>query len=268
MFLFLIALAPVQADVFSYENAAFQDIGPGLWWSRLSIREGQEKVDTVTLVKVDPKRNKFRILYDKNTKNIEEWQRLTGASIIFNGSYFRENLEPCSLVISDGQTKGPAFNRFMKGMFLAEPKKDGLPRATIIDLSRMSYLWSNTLWEQGLQSFPMLIDRNGVIKVQPTELKASRTVICTTKDEYVIVVHTEEAYFTLYDLAKLLKSLSLNIESALNLDGGMTSELCIKRENVNYINYGYQTSNYTAGFFSVKGIQSRIPLVIGIFPRH
>lgn len=267
LFSVVFSFTPVESAT-QNQNVLYQEIGPGLWWARVGVQEGREKVDTVIVVKIDPKKNRFRIFYDKNTKTIEEWQRLTGASVVFNGSYFRENLEPCSLVISDGQVKGPAFNRYMKGMFLAEPRKDGLPRATIIDLSKMSFLWTASIWEQGLQSFPLLVDRSGSIKVNATDLRASRTVICTTKDDFVLVIHSEEAYFTLYDLAKFLKSLSLNLDAALNLDGGMAAEICVKNQNVDYVHYGYQSSSYGNSLFFIKGIQNRIPMAVAIYPRQ
>ncbi len=247
---------------------AYETIGSGLQLAKVEVREGGEKVDTLVFVKIDPNKNRFRILHDRNTKNIEEWQALTGATVVFNGSYFRENFEPCSLVISDGQRKGPAFNRHMKGMFVAEPRQGDLPRATILDLTRMSYIADHTAWDQGLQSFPMLIDENGMIRVAPSDLKASRTLICTTRDEAIIVVHSEEAYFSLYTLASFLKKLPLRIESALNLDGGMASELCVKAERHAYVHYGYQMSSGAAGNFSLKGLRSRIPIVVAVFPRE
>ncbi|MFH1147319.1 MAG: phosphodiester glycosidase family protein [Pseudomonadota bacterium] len=235
--------------------------------AKVDVHEGKTVVDTLVLVKIDPSRNRIRIIHDKNIKTIEEWQKVTGASVIFNGSYFRENFEPCALVLSDGQSKGPKYNRYMKGMFVAEPKRADLPRAAILDLTRMTYIPKNSAWEQGLQSFPVLLDPQGHIRVDSSDLKASRTAICTTRDDCILVVHTEEAYFTLHALAAFLKKLQLNIETALNLDGGIAAELCVKTGNLAYSHYGYQISNYTSGNFGLKGIQSRIPMVVGVFPR-
>lgn len=263
----LVFVALIDGHSVAAPKIAFQDLGPGLWMAKVDVKEGRTVVDTLVLVKIDPSKNRIRILHDRNIKTIEEWQKATGASVIFNGSYFRENFEPCALVLSDGQPKGPKFNRYMKGMFVAEPKRDDLPRTAILDLTRMSFIPENSSWEQGLQSFPVLIDPQGRIRVDSSGLKASRTAICTTRDDCVLVIHTEEAYFTLHGLATFLKNLRLNIETALNLDGGMTAELCLKSGNMTYSHYGYQISNYTSGNFSLKGIQSRIPMVVGVFPR-
>ncbi|HEC99415.1 MAG TPA: phosphodiester glycosidase family protein [Proteobacteria bacterium] len=254
------------ASPVTYTPLTYQEIGPGLWFTKVEIYKEKQKVETLILVKVDPKKNRFRVLHDKNAKTIEKWQEVTGASVIFNGSYFRENFEPCGLIISDGQIKGHVRNRYMKGMFLAEPQKINSPQAAIIDLTKMSLVSNNLPWSQGLQSFPMLIDKNGTIRVNQSDLRASRTAICTTKDGYVIVVHSEETYFTLYDLANFLKKMPVDVEHALNLDGGMAAELCIRTGGLNYTHYGYQMSNYT-GEFSLKGLQAKIPLVVGVFPR-
>lgn len=254
------------ASAVTYTPLTYQEIGPGLWVAKVEIYKEKQKAETLILVKVDPKKNRFRVLHDKNTKTIEKWQEVTGASVIFNGSYFRENFEPCGLIISDGQIKGYLRNRYMKGMFVAEPPKNNSPQAAILDLTKGSLVSNNLPWSQGLQSFPMLIDKNGTVRVNQSDLRASRTAICTTKDGHVIVVHSEEAYFTLYDLANFLKKLPLGIEQALNLDGGMAAELCIRTGSLNYAHYGYQMSNY-AGEFSIKGLQAKIPSVVGVFPR-
>lgn len=242
-----------------------QEIGPGLWFTKLDLYQEKERVETVVLVKVDPQKNRFRVLHDQDVKTIGNWQAATGARVIFNGSYFRENYEPCALIISDGQIKGPGLNRHMKGMFLAEPQNDSLPLATILDLKKMSPILNNRSWSQGLQSFPMLLDKSGTIRVNQSPLRASRTAICTTKDGFLIVVHSEGTYFTLYELAHFLKGLPLGIEYALNLDGGTAAELCIRTGRVNYTHYGRQMSSYI-GDLSLS-LQTKIPLVIGVFPR-
>lgn len=261
-YLFL-AVLPAKAiwaaSLLAHTPITYQEIESGLWFAKIDIYKEKQKKESLVLVKIDPKKNRFRVIHDKDIKTIEKWQAVTGASVIFNGSFFRENYEPCALIISDGQIKGPTRNRYMKGMFVAEPRENDLPRAKILDLKTLGPTSNNLPWNQGLQSFPMLIDKNGLIRVNQSDLRASRMAIGTTKDGYILVIHSEGAYFTLYELANFLKTSPFNFEYVLNLDGGLAAELCIKTKYLNYTHYG---SSYT-----LKGLQTKIPLVIAIFPR-
>ncbi len=266
LFAVLLSKTIWAASLLTHAPITYQEIGPGLWFAKVDLYNERQKAETLVLVKVDPKKNRFRVMHDKDAQTIEDWQTATGASVIFNGGYFRENYEPCALLISDGQVRGPARNRYMKGMFVAEPHTKDLPQATILDFKKMSLVSITSLpWNQGLQSFPILIGQSGAIRVDPSHLRASRTAICTTKNGFIIVVHSEKTCFTLHDLANFLKNLPLDIECALNLDGGSASQLCVKTGGLNYAHYGCQMSTYT-GELSVS-LQTKIPTVIGVFPR-
>ena len=57
----------------------------------------------------------------------------------------------------------PLKNSSMKGMFLAEPKKgfEQIPRARLIDLKEENSEEIVSRYDQGIQSFPILLDPRG-----------------------------------------------------------------------------------------------------------
>ena len=194
--------------------------------SCIQVFRNKEPVDTLAVVKVDPANNAFRVLHHK-PQSITDWQEELGAPVIFNASYYCRNAQPCGLIISNGKPIGPRHNHRMRGMFVAEPKglSPDIPRATILDLTITPINVKTLPWTQGVQSYPLLLDYKGHIRVRSSRKKAQRTVIAIDRNAYILIFNTNEAYFTLYDFAHFLKESSLEIDSALNLDGGTSAVL-------------------------------------------
>jgi exopolysaccharide biosynthesis protein len=102
-----------------------------------------------------------------------------------------------------------------------------------------------------------LLDREGKIKVNPSSQQATRTVIAKTKQDEILLMITEGAYFTLRDFGELLKESNgrtdkgFNINTAMNLDGGISTSMILNTPKMNYVNKSW----------------SRIPGTIGVFPR-
>jgi uncharacterized protein YigE (DUF2233 family) len=115
-------------------------------------------------------------------------------------------------------------------MFVAEPKglSPDIPRATILDLTTTPLSVKNLPWTQGVQSYPLLVDYKGLVRVRDSGKTAQRTVIAIDRHGYILIMNTNAGYFTLYDFAHFLKASSLEIDSALNLDGGTEAQLYIK----------------------------------------
>jgi hypothetical protein len=114
-------------------------------------------------------------------------------------------------------------------------------------------------------SFPLLLDSRGRIRVKNTNLQAQRTVICTDRRGNILVCHTAGDFFTLFGFAKFLKSSLLDIEVALNLDGGSKAQLLISTPEMNFISPSYLEQSARELFDREA---SMLPTVIGVFPRQ
>jgi len=263
----LLWAASVQAATeLSYLDFTWQTIGKGLSFARLEVLEKKEIVESIAVVRIDPNLNSFRI-YHGPPRRLLAWQELTEAAVVMNGSYFTKDWQPCGLVISDGQPLGPRRNAAMRGMFVAEPRgmSPDLPRATILDLVANPVEITKLPWTQGLMSFPLLLDSRGRIRVKKTDLAAQRSVICTDRRGNILLCHTAGDYFTLYELARFLKTTPLEIDVALNLDGGSKAQLAIKTPDFTFV----APSLLEQGARDlVKEEASLLPTVIAVFPRQ
>ena len=263
---FLIAVTAASGQDLYYQDYSWQTIGKGLSFTRIEVLEKQAIVECLEVVRIDPNLNSFRVFHGP-PQRISKWHESTNAAVIFNASYFTNQGQPCGALLIDGMTYGPLKNSAMRGMFVSEPRgvSPDLPRATILDLTATPVDIKKLPWTQGLMSFPLLLDSRGRIRVKNSDLQSQRTVICTDRQGNILVCHTAGDYFTLYELAKFLKSTSLDIDMALNLDGGSKAQLSINTPDFNFTSPSSLEQSARDLF---ERDASVLPTVIGVFPRQ
>lgn len=256
---------PAWAQDFSHSPITWQTIGKGMRFAQFEVYANHALKENLAVVHIDPNYNGFRVFHGP-ARRLTAWQEATGAKIIFNASYYTERGDPCGLIISDGKLLGPLKNAAMRGMFVSEPKgmSPDLPRSTILDLLATPINPKNLPWTQGVQSFPLLLDSHGRIRVKKTDLTAQRTVIATDRNGNILVLVTAGDYFTLHGLARFLKGSSLDIDAALNLDGGSKAQLLIKSGDFGFASPSF-LERQARELFDADTLQ--LPTVIGVFSR-
>jgi uncharacterized protein YigE (DUF2233 family) len=257
---------PAAAGGLTHTPPNWQAIGRGLNFSQVDVYRGSEVVTTLAVVKIDPVTNAFRVFHGA-PQSITDWQQQLGAAIVFNGSFYDRKGRPVGLVISDGVPIGPPGNRQMRGMFVAEPKgmSPDLPRATILDLQLTPVTPAKLPWNQGVQSFPLLLDYKGHIRVRDSDKRANRTVIAADRVGNILVFNSFNRYFTLNEFAHFLKESKFDIDSALNLDGGTEAQLSIKTKDFEFFS---PPSWATSIGNLIDQKQFALPTVVGVFPRE
>jgi len=267
----------------SHNPIKWESVSKGLGFSRTEIYRAGELVDVIATIKINPDKNKIRVFNgynktDTETNFIEEWQRKTGALAMVNGSPYVEKYSPRALVICDGKQKWPKDNKnnkFSKGMFLAEPKnlEGKLKRADLLDFDYDKFDYKTTPYTQGVQHWPILLDREEKIKVNETDWQANRTVIAKTKEDEILFMTTEGGYFTLYNFGRFLKESNqrtdngFNIHTAMNMDGGYEANMVVETSSLSYLTYGEFETQGKGKDLTVFDVKLSIPGVIGVFPR-
>ncbi len=254
-----------ESPALSHSPPQWRTLSRGLLFSEVTVTQGGLTVATLAVVKADPAHNSFRVFHE-TPRTILHWQAEIKAAVVFNASYYSPQGKPVGLILTDGRPVGPWHNPQMRGMFVAEPKgvSPDLPRATILDLVHSRVDLKNLPWTQGVQSFPLLLDYKGRIRVKETDKKAPRTVVAADRHGNILVFNTGSDFFSLYELARFLKTSAFEIDSALNLDGGTEAQLYIKTGDFEY----FSPPSWTARLGSLLDRpEFWLPTVIGIFPR-
>ncbi len=185
-------------------------------------------LEQIYMVRLDPYNYQFDIAFRDQPQTLAQWQADTGALIVINGGYFRvedEEYIPNGLTVVNGKSSGSSFGDYA-GMFVVTP---GGPELRW--LAQQPYDPDEPLLA-ALQSFPILVKSGGFVGF-PAENEdnkhARRTVIAQDRSDQILLLVTSKAYFTLHQLSVYLANSDLDLDIAINLDGGKSSGIILAR---------------------------------------
>jgi hypothetical protein len=218
------ALTPTPAP----PDTGWLPLRPGL--ERRAIRlfdESGSQVETLYLVRLEPDLYRFDVHYRPDgPPTLPEWQAETGALLVVNGSYYREEgdtLVPTGLLITRGQATGRSYGGFA-GMLAITANGPELRW-----LEQTPYDPEEPL-QAGLQSFPLLVKPGGELGF-PEEhedgQQARRTALGQDRQGRFLFLVAFQGYFTLHQFSLYLVNSDLDLDIVLNLDGGTSSGLLL-----------------------------------------
>ncbi|MEM8857444.1 MAG: phosphodiester glycosidase family protein [Chloroflexota bacterium] len=197
----------------------------------ISLEDGRV-LERVTIMRLDPNQFNFDIGYSPGSpKTLESWRRDSGAILTVNAGYFTADYLATGLTIVQGQPTGSSYGPFAGMVTIggAEPSAN----IDVRWLRQAPYNPAEQLWA-GFQSFPMLVHSGGVAAFPPSSDngdRSQRTVIGKTTDGRIILLATTRAWFTLSEISSWLAQSDLNLELAINLDGGTSTGLILDHPN-------------------------------------
>jgi uncharacterized protein YigE (DUF2233 family) len=205
-------------------------------WSRLQpglerrvmrvYNEQNQQVESLYMWRLDQKYFRMDIAYNERPKSLDTWQKETNAALVVNGGYFsieNEKYFPDGLTIVNGRASGQSFAGF--GGMLAISQS----RAELRWLVEKPYNAYEPL-HAALQSFPILVQPGGKLGFpveKENNARARRTVIAQDKQGRILFIIAPDGYFTLHRLSVYLTESDLNLDIALNLDGGGSTGLLV-----------------------------------------
>jgi hypothetical protein len=240
---------PTVSPTFEPADTDWQVLQPGLERRLIRLRnEANQHIESLYIFRLDQNFFQLDVAYRETPQSVEDWQRQTNALVVVNGGFFRienEKYVPNGLTVLDGQTLGSSYESF--GGMLAI--YDGW--AELRSLAQKPYVPGEPLMA-GLQSFPMLVKPGGELGF-PAErednVRARRTVIAQDQAERILFLIAPRGHFTLHQLSRYLTESDLNLDIAINLDGGPSSGMLIANPR------------------EVIPSQSLLPVVILVYPR-
>jgi hypothetical protein len=220
-------LAPAATQTPHAVDFGWETIQRGLERRGIALRDSaDEPVEDITILRIDPDRFRFDVAYDPQGRELDEWLAGTGAKVIVNGGYFRKEqgeFIPDGLIIADGITFGESYGDFA-GMFAV-----GENGPQLLWLRSSPYDPSEPL-RAALQCFPVLIKPGGQTGF-PAEsedgIRARRTVIGRDRGGRILFLIASQGYFTLRQLSVYLLDGDLDLDIAMNLDGGPSTGMAL-----------------------------------------
>lgn len=196
---------------------------PGAELRRLRIDLGGGISAQLRVVRLDPAQVQFQVGYaPESPRSISRWAREGGALAAINGGFFDEQNRTVSLLIIGGQAVGESYSG-RGGMFSVA--QDGALR--LRGLADAPYDPAEPLAE-ALQGWPLLMQPGGATAYSFEDgERARRSALAIDRAGRVLLIASPNASFTLAGLAAWLASSDLEIDAAVNLDGGSSTGLIL-----------------------------------------
>jgi len=208
------------------DDTGWKALSNGVELRRLRVTDANGTSNRLWLTRLDPARVRFRVLYDQaNPRLMSEWFGAAKALLVVNAGYFTEDYHATGLVISDGVRSGKSYAGF-GGMFAVRTD-----RVEVRWLVAKPYNAAEPL-RQAVQAFPMLVHSGGKPGVTEDDGNlARRTVVGQDRRGRIVFLVSPDSFFTLKNLSAFLAASDLELDTALNLDGGTSSGLMLAGPN-------------------------------------
>ena len=195
--------------------------------------ETGDVAERLTIVRLNPTIVRFRVHYDPVApRPVSAWAEILQPLLIVNGGYFTPENETVGLLISDGQVWGTPYGDFA-GMFAVNPSPaSGGERVSVRWFRDQPYDPDEPL-KEAVQSFPVLVKPGGVMGFPAGAddgRPARRTVVAQDYQERILIIVAPRGYLGLHELACFLADSDLDLDVALNLDGGYSTGLWLKAD--------------------------------------
>jgi hypothetical protein len=203
-------------------DTGWQTLQPGLERRHIRLFDPQGRLtESVYLLRLEPGDFRFSVHYSPGQPlSLEEWRRQSEALLVVNGGFFTPANVATGLVVVDGQSFGRSYQGYggMLAIF-----SSGLE---LYDLSHGPYEPSEMLL-YGLQSFPILVSDHQPAGALDDTVTARRTAVALDDHDRLLFILGQWGSFTLARLSAFLVASDLEIEVALNLDGGASTGLVL-----------------------------------------
>ncbi|MFL7794496.1 MAG: phosphodiester glycosidase family protein [Anaerolineae bacterium] len=205
---------------------------PGIELRRLLVETDTASPETegeyLAIVRLDPSAVRFRVHYNPNQPlKVQTWAEQLGALLVVNGGYFTPEYEATGLLISDGQKWGAVYGDFA-GLFAVTTDE----QVSVRWLQNHPYDPAEPL-AQGVMSFPVLVKPGGVMGF-PADADAGtsarRTIVAQDLSGRILFIAAPRGHLSLHETAVFLAASDLEIDVALNLDGGPSTGLWLQSD--------------------------------------
>jgi uncharacterized protein YigE (DUF2233 family) len=219
-------------------DANWNQIAAGVVWRTITFRAPSTgQVAGVLVVRMDPRFVTFKAHYQVNAmRTIQQWQLLLPNAIaIINANFFDRNNRPLGLVATDGVLTGASIPRNDVGVFQVV---GGVPKVRSFFLEP----YRNTeIFEQVVQGLPMLMVAGQVAPAFNPDLSTApdfRSVIAQDRYGRVLFITTQYTKVSLTDMARFLGVSGMEINTAVNMDGGTSTQMYMASGGANQFTTG------------------------------
>jgi len=175
----------------------------------------------------EPDQVNVSLAHKDNPLFVSSWAKDQGNALVINGGYFHDDFSPSGFLYVDGKRIGDrAFDKEVSGLIEVRPDRGVNIRDLAVDpLSLGEPLYTS------IQSYPFLL-KNGERAIREDSGKrARRTALGVDREGGVYVFIEQTSQLSLYELMVVIDESDIENLTVLNLDGGPSTGLSIKKDD-------------------------------------
>jgi uncharacterized protein YigE (DUF2233 family) len=177
--------------------------------------------DTVTIARFDLHDVHVSVGYQPDQPlSLRSWMQQTNALAVINGGFFGVNEQAVALLVSNGQSYGTSYSGF--GGMLSVNSQGYVSLRSLRD---QPYHPDDEQLEQATQASPMLMIAGQRTQFQADTSVRRWSVVAMDKQGRLLLIVSPSMAFSLDEMATLLASSDLSLQTAMNLDGGSSTGL-------------------------------------------
>lgn len=222
-FLLIVFILFISSNLFA-EETQWKNIAKGIDYTKIGIGQGR-----IHAFRINPDNYDFGIVQASDSGSqrayVKDMAKKKGALIAINGGFFTPDDKPLGLLIHKGKKLNPIKNTSWWSVFYI---KKNIPYIVHTNSFKFDQKIS-----MAVQSGPRLVVNGSIPKLKAS--RDERSAVCYDTKKNVIIIATENlmikpAEFASY-LKKTQKQGGLNCKTALNLDGGSSTQLYAHLKN-------------------------------------
>lgn len=237
---------------------------PGLDFCEIRLNESNSKL---TALRIDPEKFDF-VLCSSNMdfgapRTLEQWAKEYGLTAAINASMFLPDNNKSTGYMRSGQyVNNPRIMDRFGAFFVAGPRKEGMPRAAIIDRDEKNWRQKLDDYDTVIQNYRMTSAGRKILW-SPGGPLYSISAVAQDGEGRILFLHSR-APVEAYSFVQQLLHLPLDVRTVMYVEGGAQAGLLVHSTRLKR-----NLAGAHAPSLLVTGkLNAALPNILGIRPRH
>lgn len=219
---FFFLFFPLLVQAKEYKKLSWKTLLPGFSETTLITEDSLDNKITLQLYKIDLKKYRIQVVqakdFQRQKMSAKDFSKKSNAILAINGGFFDPSYQSLGLIVQNGKIVNPLRQISWWGVFSID--QNHIPRVEKVkDFKNGSNL------EMAIQAGPRLIEEGKPVSAKPNV--SQKTFLGITPENEVIIGVTDGSVLNAIDFVEILSN-QLLLKSALNLDGGGSTQLYVK----------------------------------------
>lgn len=245
------------------EKPQWLNLEPGLEFCEFFLNDGES---ILTVLRIDPEKYDFVLASasddGRSPRSLDQWANEYDLTAAINASMYREDRLTSTGYMRNGkQVNNPRIAERFGAFLVAGPKREGLPKAMILDKDREDWRELLDAYEMAVQNYRMINSQRRILW-SPGGPLYSISAIAEDGSGRLLFLHSHTPVEA-YSFAQQLLHLPLDVRTVMYVEGGGQAGLVVRAKQLKREFAGF----HAPSLLITGDVKALLPNVIGIVPK-